>query len=46
MKKSFRRSPKIVLGLFVIVLALSLPHWIGDSGILKPSSVEAKVTLE
>jgi hypothetical protein len=46
MKKSFRPSPRILLGLFVIVLSLSLTPWFGDSGLLKPSSVEAKVTLE
>lgn len=46
MKKSFRRSRRIFIGCFLIVLALLLTHWMGNGGLIKPSQVEAKVTLE
>jgi hypothetical protein len=46
MKNFFPRYSKYILILFVIMLGFSLIHWVGDSGLLRPSSVEAKVSLD
>ena len=46
MRHHFSRYTKYVLGLFVFIFALSLIHWTGDSGFLRPGVAEAKITQE
>ena len=44
MKNCSSRYSKYAIGLFVFILTLSLIHWIGNSGFLRPGVGEAKVT--
>lgn len=46
MKSSFGRYSQYVLGLLVLIAALSLFLWMGHSGFLRPRAVEAKITPE
>jgi hypothetical protein len=46
MRNYFHRYSKFALGIFVLIAALSLIHWIGDSGYIRPSGLEAKVVVE
>ena len=46
MKNHSSRYSKYALGLFVFIFTLSLVHWIGNSGFLRPGVGEAKVTQE
>ncbi len=46
MKNSSYRYSKYVLGLWVFIVALSLIYWIGDTGLIRPEVVEAKITQE
>lgn len=44
MRNSSLRYSKYLLGLFGVILSLSLILWIGNSVLLRPSIVEAKIT--
>ncbi|MCK4485522.1 MAG: hypothetical protein KAU38_02030 [Desulfobacterales bacterium] len=46
MKNYSSRYSKYALGLFVFILTLSLVHWIGNSGFLRPGVVGAKITQQ
>ena len=46
MRNSLHRYSKYVLGLLVLVVALSLIFWGGEVGFHRPGVVEAKITQE